>query len=239
MGPEIETDAEPEFGETWTFESIVGALPGVEFSDRMAVAFQFALFQVGVLVLATIYDAWTAALAGTAAVIVAAGGSVMMLRMGELVRSVSVSPAYRRMLFGSNVEVVLSVLAFIALVTHLLLVDPRQSETPLINELFGPEPSMVLVYFTLLVLWDLCYRIGTSWWIAVVSLWRSVRHPVDPETAVTLGRVDRLNVGFSLLQVILVPFALGHPSLVVGLIGHVLAVTGVSGLSYLIAKSRR
>lgn len=230
---------EPEFGETWTYESIVSALPGIDFSDRVAVAFQLVLFQIGVLAFAAVYDIWMAALAGTAAVIVAAGGSVVMLRMGTLVRSVSVSPAYRRMLFGSNIEVVLSVLAFIALVTYLLVVDPRQSATPLLNELFGPEPPMVLVYFTLLVLWDLCYRIGASWWIGVVSLWRAVRHPVDRETSATLGRVDRLNIGFGLLQVILVPFVIDHPSLVVALGGHIVAVTVFSGLSYLIAMRRR
>lgn len=230
---------EPEFGETWTYESIVSALPGIDLSDRVAVAFQLVLFQIGVLAFAAVYDIWMAALAGTAAVIVAAGGSVVMLRMGTLVRSVSVSPAYRRMLFGSNIEVVLSVLAFIALVTYLLVVDPRQSATPLLNELFGPEPPMVLVYFTLLVLWDLCYRIGASWWIGVVSLWRAVRYPVDRETSATLRRVDRLNIGFGLLQVILVPFVIDHPSLVVALGGHIVAVTVFSGLSYLIAMSRR
>ena len=155
--------SEPEFGDVWTYESIVSALPGIDLSDRVAVAFQLVLFQVGVILFAAVYDIWEAALAGTAAVIVAAGGSIMMLRMGALVRTISVSPAYRKMLFGSNIEVVLSVLAFIALITYLFVVDPGQSETPLLNELFGPEPPMLLVYFTLLVLWDLCYRIGASW----------------------------------------------------------------------------
>ncbi|MDL5362804.1 hypothetical protein [Halalkalicoccus sp. NIPERK01] len=229
---------DPEFGETWTYESIVSALPGIDLSDRVAVAFQFGLFELGVLVFAAVYDAWSAALAGTAAVVVAAGGSVAMLRMGTLVRSVRVSPAYRKMLFGSSIEVVLSVLAFIALVTYLLVVDPRQSQTPLLNGLFGPEPPTVLVYFTLLLCWDLCYRIGTSWWVGVVSLWRAIRYPVDPETASTLGRVDRLNVGFGLLQVILVPFVVDHPSLLAALAGHILAVVTFSGLSYLIARRR-
>ncbi|MCH7660676.1 MAG: hypothetical protein IH933_08885 [Euryarchaeota archaeon] len=227
---------EPDFGEAWTYESIVSALPGIDLSDRVAVAFQLALFQVGVILFAVVYNAWSAALAGTAAVVVAAGGSVMMLRMGALVRSVSVSPAYRKMLFGSNIEVVLSVLAFIALVTYLFVVDPGQSETPLLNELFGPEPPMVLVYFTLLVLWDLCYRIGVSWWIGVVSLWRAIRYPTDQETTATLRRVDQLNIGFGILQVILIPFVIDHPSLVAALVGHIIAVTTFSGLSSIVAQ---
>jgi hypothetical protein len=230
---------EPDYGETWVYESIVSALPGIELSDRAAIAVQLGLFGVGVVVLAVVYDAWTAVPAGTAAVVVAAGGSVLMLRLGALVRSVSVSRAYRRMLFGSSIEVVLSVLAFIALVTYLFVVDPQGPGTPLVNELFGDEPPMVLVYFALLVLWDLCYRIGTSWWIAVVSLWRAVRHPVDAETAATLRHADRLNVGFGALQLLLVPFVLGHPTLIVALAGHVLAVAVVSGLSYGLAGRRR
>ena len=230
--------SEPDYGDIWVYESIVSALPGIELSNRAAVGLQLGLFQVGLLVLAAVYDVWSAALAGTAAVVVAAGGSVLMLRLGTLVRSVSVSSSYRRMLFGSSVEVVLSVLAFIALVTYLFVVDPQQSSTPLLSELFGEKPPMVTIYFALLVLWDLCYRIGTNWWIAVVSLWRTVRHSVDAETAATLRRVDRLNVGFGALQLLLVPFVRSHPSLIVALTGHVLAVAVVSGLSYLIAGRR-
>lgn len=229
---------DPDYGETWVYESIVSALPGIDFSDRAAVAFQFVLFQAGVLLFAAIYDLWAAAVVGTAAVVVAAAGSVVMLRLGALVRSVSVSPAYRRMLFGSSIEVVLAVLAFIALVVYLFVVDPREAATPLVNELFGAEPATVPVYLALLVLWDLCYRIGVSWWIAVVSLWRTLRQPVDPGTATTLRRVDRLNVAFGLLQLLLVPFVLSHPALVAALAGHVVAVTTVSGLSYLLAGRR-
>ncbi|WP_336342887.1 DUF7530 family protein [Halalkalicoccus ordinarius] len=227
---------EPDYGDTWVYESIVSALPGIELSNWTAVVLQLGLFQVGVLVFAAIYDLWSAAFAGTAAVAVAAGGSVVMLRLGELVRSTSVSSVYRRMLFGSSIEVVLSVLAFIALITQLFVVDPRQSATPLVTELFGPEPPMVVVYLALLVLWDLCYRIGTSWWITVVSLWRAVRSPVDEETAATLRRVDLLNVAFAALQLLLVPFVLSHPTLVVALVGHVSAVSIGSALSYLIGR---
>ncbi|GGJ01343.1 hypothetical protein GCM10008995_09010 [Halobellus salinus] len=44
-------------------------------------------------------------------------------------------------------------------------------------------------YLTLLILWDLCYRIGTSWWAAVVALWRSWRYPFDAETVRHLRRL--------------------------------------------------
>jgi hypothetical protein len=151
-----------------------------------------------------------------------------MLRIGRSLRRLALPENYRRLLFGSSIEVVLSVLAFVALVTHLFVFDPSRPGTPLLERLFGPEPSLVVVYLTLLVLWDLCYRIGTSWWLAVVSLWRSVRFTFDPETVGALRRVDAANVGFAFAQVALVPFLLEEPVLLTAVVGHIGAVTVVS-----------
>ena len=221
----------PEYGETWVYESIVGALPGVDLPRPVAVGIQFVLFEVGVLALAWYYDLWTAAVAGTAAVLVAAVGSVGMLHIGSLARSVAVPASYRRLLFGSSVEVVLGILAYVALVTHLFVFDPRGGGTPLVESLFGPEPPVVVVYLALLVLWDVCYRIGTGWWASVVALWRSARFRFDAETVRTLRRADLETMGFGLVQLALVPFLLGRPVLLAALVGHVIAVTAVTGLS--------
>jgi hypothetical protein len=220
-----------EYGETWVYESIVGALPGIDLTDRQAIALQLGLFEVGVLLFAWAYDLWDAALAGSVAVFVAAVGSVVMLRMGRTTRRADVPNAYQRLLFGSSIEVVLGVLAFVALVTHLFVFDPRQAGTPLLVELFGPEPPIVVVYLTLLVLWDLCYRIGTSWWAAVVAIWRSWRYSFDGETARALRRADGWNVVFGLSQLALVPFVVDQPVLLTAVGGHVVAVTLVSAVA--------
>jgi hypothetical protein len=216
------------YGETWVYESIVGALPGVSLSELQAILLQVAIFEVALLVLAWAYDLWTAVPAGTVAVGVAAVGSLAMLRLGEGLRSLSVPEAYPRLLFGSSIEVVLGVLAFVALVTHLFVFDPRGGGVPLLASLFGPEPPVVVVYLTLLVLWDLCYRIGTSWWAAVVSLWRAWRYTFDPVTARRLRRLDLINVGFAVAQAGMLPFVRDEPVLLVAVGGHVLAVTLVS-----------
>ncbi|AKU06286.1 MULTISPECIES: DUF7530 family protein [Haloferax] len=218
----------PEYGETWVYESIVGALPGVRIGEAGAIALQIAVFEVAVLVFAWVYDLWAAAVAGTAAIVVAAAGSVVMLRMGEWTRAARVPAPYRRLLFGSSIEVVLGVLAFVALVTHLFVFDPQQPGTPLMTTLFGPEPPVVVVYLTLLVLWDLCYRIGTSWWAAVVGLWGAVRYRFDGPTAGTVRRVNLLNVGFAVAQMLLLPFIADQPVLLFAVGGHVVAVTVVS-----------
>jgi hypothetical protein len=227
----------PEYGETWVYESIVGALPGIDLPKSVAVGIQLAVFEVGILLLAWYYDLWVAAVAGTVAVVVAAVGSVEMLRIGSLARSVEVPESYRRLLFGSSVEVVLAVLAYVALVTHLFVFDPR-SGTPLVESLFGPDPPIVVVYLTLLVLWDVCYRIGTGWWASVVALWRSARFRFDPETVRTLRRVDLETMGFGFVQLLLAPFLAGHPVLLVALVGHVLAVAVVTGLSLVLLHHR-
>ncbi len=224
------------YGETWVYEGIIGALPGVDVSPGLALAIQFTVFEGAVLLLAWVYGLWTAAVAGTVAVVVATLGSAEMLRIARQTREADVPEAYRRLLFGSNVEVVLSVLAYIALVTHLFVYDAQMGGESLVGTLFGPEPPVLVVYLTLLVLWDVCYRIGTGWWASVVALWRSVRFRFDDETRRQLMRADLGTLGFGLTQLALVPFVLGQPVLLAAVVGHVLAVSAVTGLAILLLR---
>jgi hypothetical protein len=229
---------DPEYGETWVYESIIGALPGIAVGSRTAIAIQIVGFEVAVLLLAWIYDLWTAAVAGTIAVLVAAVGSAEMLRISRRARGRGVPESYRRLLFASSIEVVLAVLAFIALVTHLFVWDPARAETPLVETLFGSDPPVLVVYLTLLVLWDVCYRIGTGWWASVSALWRSARFQFGPETRRTFVRADLETMGFGLLQLVFVPFIAGQPVLLAAVVGHVVAVTAVTGLSLAVLSVR-
>ena len=221
----------PEYGETWVYESIVGALPGASLSGPAAVGLQIGIFQASLLVLAWLYDLWAVVPAGTAAIGVAAVGSVLMLRFSDATRRLDVPTTYHRFLFSSGIEVVLGVLAFVALVTHLFVFDPRQGGPTLLTTLFGPDPPIIVIYLMLLVLWDLCYRIGTSWWAAVVAAWRSYRYEFDAETAKALRRTDLTNISFGLVQVVLLPFVWDQPVLFVAVAGHVVAVTVVSAVA--------
>jgi hypothetical protein len=164
-------------------------------------------------------------------------GSIAMLRMGRGVRELDLPESYLRLLFGSSIEVVLSVLAFVALITHLFVFDPAASETPLLGSLFGERAPVPVVYLMLLVLWDLCYRIGTSWWAAVVALWRGIVYAFDGDTAAALARLDATNVAFAGAQVFLLPFLLDRPVLLAAVGGHVVAVTVVSVAAILITRS--
>ncbi|WP_424001411.1 DUF7530 family protein [Haloarcula salina] len=228
----------PEYGETWVYESIVGALPGIQLPTWAAMAIQLLVFEVAIVGLSWYYGVWSAAVAGTAVVLVATIGSAEMLRIGTLVRRIDVPETYRALLFSSNVEVVLSVLAYIALLTHLFVFDPRVSATPLFERLFGPEPPVLVVYLTLLVLWDVSYRIGTGWWASVTGLWRSARYRFDPETARVFVRADLETWGFGVLQLVLLPFVLDQPVLLAALVGHVVAVTVVTAVSVTLLRVR-
>lgn len=237
-GDSIQTDpvaTDPEYGETWVYESIVGAIPGVELSDRAAVTVQFVLFEGLILSFAALYDLWSAVLAGTAAVVVAAVGSYVMLALGAQIRKVEVPRTYRRLLFSSSIEVVLGVLAFVAFLTYVFAVDPTGGSPPLFRVLFGGTPPIPVVYLTLLILWDLCYRIGTGWWASVTGLWRTYRFRGEfgEQTRSRLRRIDLLTIGFAFVQLILLPFVWTREVLVLALLGHVVAVTLVSGISVL------
>lgn len=222
------------YSESWVYEGIVGALPGIAVSPRAALAMQFLLFESAVLLVGYLYDLPEAALAGTVAVVVATAGSAELIRIGDKVREIPVPESYRRLLFGSNIEVVLSVLAYIALITHLFVFDPRQAEVPLLEALFGPEPPVVAVYLMLLILWDVCYRIGAGWWASVAALWRTLRHTFDPKTRRRLRRIDGEVALFGLAQCAFLPFLVGQPVLFVVVAGHVGAVVLVNGLSILL-----
>jgi hypothetical protein len=226
---------EPQYGETWVYESLVGAIPGLAISDRAALTLQFVAFEAILLVLAGTYGLWSAVPAATAAIAVAVAGSWLMLRFSRTLRQLETPMPYRRLLFGSSIELALSVLAFVLFVTYLFVVDPARS---LLTTLLGAEPPAVAVVLLLLVCWDLIYRIGACWWATVVGLWRALQYSFDAETTRQLTRLDALNVVFAGVQVTLVPFVLDQPVVVAALVGHLIAVVVVAGATVGIQRGK-
>jgi hypothetical protein len=97
---------------------------------------------------------------------------------------------------------------------------------------------VLVVYLMLLILWDICYRIGTGWWASVTGLWRSFRFRFDPDTARVFQRADIETWGFGVLQLVLVPFVLDQRVLLAALLAHVTAVTVVTGVSVTLLQIR-
>jgi hypothetical protein len=232
IGTRNAVDGDPTFGDTWVYESLVGGIPGLDLSARQAIGIQFLLFETLVVGLTVGYGLPSSALvAGTVGVAVAAAGSVAMLYIGAATRELALPDAHRRLLFGTGVETLFGVLGFVAVVTYLLTGPSTPFET-----LVGGRSPAPVTFVTLLILWDLCYRIGTSWWTALVSLWRSLRYRVSPETARRCRRIDAATVGFGLLELALLPF-LDRTLLVWALVGHVVAVTAVSTAAILLLRT--
>ncbi|MFB6070682.1 MAG: hypothetical protein ABEJ76_06615 [Halanaeroarchaeum sp.] len=222
------------YGETWVFESIVGAIPGVDLDDRTALGVQFALFQGAAVVLAAAYGLWSALPAATAGILVATVGSALMLSIGRRVRAAPVPRSYRHLLFSSSLEVVLGVVGYAAVLTVLFVAQPRAGRS-FLAAILGPSPPLVPTFFFLLVLWDLCYRIGTGWWTALLALYRSVALDVEPEASEAVRAIDGRTAVFGLVQLALLPFLRPYPLLLAKLVGHVLAVLVVLGT----ARARR
>jgi len=218
--------------EAWVYESLVGALPGVAVGSRRALFLQFGGFEAAVLACWWYYALPDRALlAGTVVVAVASVGSAAMTSIADAARSPGVPRRYRSLLLGTRVELLLALLAFVALVTYLFVADPR-APPALLAELLGPEPPVVVVYLALVLCWDVCYRIGAAWWASVTGCWRSLA--LGPgSAAASLRRADGATLAFGGVQLALVPFVTDHPLLAGALLGHVAAVAVLSGTALL------
>lgn len=241
MNERTPTQERQSSADRWVYESILGAIPGVEFSRGQAMAIQLAVFEVCVLGVGLVYGRPESIPAGTAAVVVASAGSALLLTLARRLRTLNLPDTYLQVLFGSQIEIVLGLMSFVGLLTYLFVLDPQGPGQSLLVALLGDPLPPVGVFIALLILWDVCYRIGTGWWASLVGLWRSIRFGAsfDRRTRRELGRTDALNIGFSWMQLLLVPFVRGHIILMIAIIGHVLAVTLVSGTSILLLRPTR
>lgn len=127
----------PAPGQRWVYEDVVSDVPGLDLAPRYAIALQFVGFEAVVLGLAALYRRLGAAAVGTVAVVVASAGSVAMVAIGREIRAADPPPGYSRLLFGSNVEVVLGVIAYVALSTSLVVTG---NDGGSIASVLGPDP---------------------------------------------------------------------------------------------------
>lgn len=224
-------------GGGWAYLRLVSALPVVSLDPRAALAVQFVAFEGVAVGLAAGYGAWGALPLATAAIVVSTLGSALMSRLADRIRALDPPARYRGLLFDSSVDVLMGLVAFVLLVTH-LLVGGGGSGAGALERLLGRSPPAPVVVFALFVAWDLAYRIGIGWWASITGLWRAVTlgGQFDAGTRAAYARADALTIGFAALQLLLVPFVATDRLLVGLLVGHVLAVVVVSGLAVAVGR---
>ncbi|MFW6383978.1 MAG: DUF7530 family protein [Halodesulfurarchaeum sp.] len=222
----------------WVYESLIRSVPGVNASRGTALAVQFVGFEVAVLVLGWYHGRPEAAIAGTVGVLVAVAGSAFMLRLSRGLRASGGPDRYLELLFGSGIEIVLGLVSFTLLVVYVFVYDPQHGGETLVVDLLGERPSILYSFVLLMIGWDMAYRIGVGWWACVTGLWRSVRSAgtLSADTRRRFVRLDAMTVGFASLQLLTLPVLDGHPILQAAVLGHVVAVAGVAGVSILLLR---
>ncbi|MFB6104659.1 MAG: hypothetical protein ABEJ57_06195 [Halobacteriaceae archaeon] len=217
--------------------SLIGLLPGVSLRPGHALLVQFLGFETVAVLLATYYGLWSALPFATVAIAIAAIGSSLILGLRAELHTAALPPAARRLLFDSSVDVLMGLVAYIGFLTY-LIVDTRGPDPTVLETVFdGPAPAPV-VFFTLVVAWDLTYRIGIGWWASITGLWRTLRHdpPTAPGARRSAIRADWYTISFAAVQLLVVPFLWAHRLLAALVVGHVLAVLLVSGLSIVLKR---
>lgn len=222
----------------WIFESLIRVVPGINGSRRRALLAQFVGFELAVLGLAWYHGLAWAGIVGTVGVIVSVAGSVCMLRLAAIGRETSVSERYRTVLFASNVELVLGLLAFLLLLVYVFVIDPTNPGESLLEAVAGSPPAPSLTFLFLLIAWDVTYRIGVGWVASLLGCWQTIRnrHSFSVADRRRFHQTATDTIGFAGVQVFLLPVLSGHPLLQLAIAGHVLAVITVSGLSLLLLR---
>lgn len=225
--------------ESWTYETIVTSVPGVRVSNAVGYAVQLFGFAAAVVVLWLAYGLPTRSLVtGLAVVAVATLGSGEMIYISNVIRETDASARYRRLLFNSQIELVMGLVAFFVFVVYLFVVNPRAGGT-LLEQLLGPRPPALVVFTMLVLVWDICYRIGTAWWAAVCGLWRAVVETPAAATRRPYRRLDLVILLFSVSQLLLLWVVSGDQFLTTILLGHVGAVAVVTTLVVGIERWKR
>lgn len=226
-------------GGGWAYVSLASLVPGRSYDPAVALTGQFLGFTAVAVGLAAWYGRWELLPLATAAIAVSTAGSGLMVALDARVRALDPPPAYRRLLFDASLDVVMGLVAFIAFLTYLLLEASGPAPGFLGARLGEPLPALA-VAFTLVVAWDLSYRIGTAWWAGLTGLWRTVAFGRELDRPARAGyvRTELLVAGFAALQLLLVPFLWPDRLLALLVLGHVAAVLAVSALSIGLLRTR-
>jgi hypothetical protein len=153
-----------------------------------------------------------------------------MSLLSERIHSANPPDSYRRVVFDSSIDIVMGLIAFITVITY-LLIDAYNPTNGFLARLFAGAPPAPVIFFALIIAWDLTYRIGIGWWTSITSLWRTVMVRTGQSRHYDYHYADLYTIAFAALQLLLLPFLWPDRFLSYLLIGHVAAVLIVSSLA--------
>ncbi len=207
----------------WIYEIIVGSIPPFSLLPyRYSILLQLLLLLVIGLILGFIFDLNPVSLIyGSLGILVAVSWSLLILQLGPTLRKFraplskdenELLERYRNILFHRNHYEALPGLAiFITFMFYLF-----KFGTNLLEFWLGKDPSIVLLLFVSLLIWDICYRMGLGVWTSILAFWRSLNLKKLAEKRIELEhtpftelrylrKLDINNVFFGMISLLLIP----------------------------------
>ncbi|MBU4140143.1 MAG: pyridoxamine 5'-phosphate oxidase family protein [Euryarchaeota archaeon] len=239
----------------WIYEIIVGSIPPFSLLPyRYSILLQLLLLLVIGLILGFIFDLKTVSLLyGSIGILVAVSWSLLILQLGPTLRKFraplsmnenELLERYRGILFHrKHYEALPGLAIFITFMVYLFNFGSN-----LIEYWLGKDPSIVLLLFVSLLIWDICYRMGLGVWTSILALWRSINLKKLAEKRIELEhtpytelrylrKLDINNVFFGIISLLLLPIIQQDNYLVSIILAYFLFISLTSVTSaYLVSK---
>ncbi|MBU3967292.1 MAG: pyridoxamine 5'-phosphate oxidase family protein [Euryarchaeota archaeon] len=239
----------------WIYEIIVVSIPPFSLLPyRYSILLQLLLLLVIGLILGFIFDLKTVSLLyGSIGILVAVSWSLLILQLGPTLRKFraplsmnenELLERYRGILFHrKHYEALPGLAIFITFMVYLFNFGSN-----LIEYWLGKDPSIVLLLFVSLLIWDICYRMGLGVWTSILALWRSINLKKLAEKRIELEhtpytelrylrKLDINNVFFGIISLLLLPIIQQDNYLVSIILAYFLFISLTSVTSaYLVSK---
>src|SRR3990172_11148800 len=239
----------------WIYEEIVARIPPFSLvSYQYSIILQlFFLLIIGIS-LGIIFDLSSVSLLyGSISILVAVLWSLLILQLGPTLRKFR-APLSRDenellarckgILFHRNhYEAVPAIVIFIPFMLYLFYYG-----SALLKFWLGENPSIILLLFVSLLIWDICYRMGLGIWTSILALWRSIRirNLAEKRTELEhtpytelryLRKLDINNVLFGIISLLLLPVLQQDSFLVSIILIFMVFITLINVISaYIISK---
>jgi nitroimidazol reductase NimA-like FMN-containing flavoprotein (pyridoxamine 5'-phosphate oxidase superfamily) len=239
----------------WIYEEIVGRIPPFSLvSYQYSILLQLLFLLIIGVSLGLIFDlSWMSILYGSIAILVAVLWSRLILQLGPTLRKFraplskdenELLELYKNILFHKNhYEAIPGIAIFIPFMLYLFHFNES-----LLESWLGKNPSMILLVFVSLLIWDICYRMGLGIWTSILAVWRSIKIKKlsekrtelehTPYTELnSLRKLDINNVLFGIISLLLLPVLQQDSFLVTTIIIFMVLITLINVISaYIISK---